>query len=200
QECYPDQNILGWRIGRCRNTISDRLRIIRRAGWLAVRPQAKTAPKGKGRPANEYVPTIPAELLSAIRAAFPDLINVEPRADINARDLSGVRGGIYVEPRLGTFREGIDNKKERESGEVVKMKEPNQDGKLFIAADTPEHAAWSKIRRWPHREFRVDGRIQTGWWFPSLWPDSEKPEPNDCSAAEYLRSWPRDLTIGTEVG
>ncbi|MGC2075375.1 MAG: hypothetical protein WA728_04955 [Xanthobacteraceae bacterium] len=200
QECHPDQAILAWRLGRGRRTIVDRLRFIKRAGWLAVRAQPRSGAKRAGRLANEYAPTIPIALLDAIRESIPELNKVQPGLHINVGELSAVRTPNYVQPGLRTFREGIDNKKERGFREELTMKEPNQDGKLFIAADSEEFAAWSKVRRWPQTDHRINGRIQRGWWFPSLWPNSEKPEPNDCSAAEYLRSWPRDLTIGTEVG
>jgi hypothetical protein len=42
--------------------------------------------------------------------------------------------------------------------------------KHFVEAETPQWEAWSKLKRWPQTDSRIDGRIKRGWWFPSEWP------------------------------
>jgi uncharacterized protein YdaU (DUF1376 family) len=75
-------------------------------------------------------------------------------------------------------------KRQKGLGEEKKMKDDLiPDGMHFLEVESPEHKAWSKLRRWPERDIRVDGRIQRGWIFPSPWPSSElKPKPNGGSA------------------
>jgi hypothetical protein len=46
---------------------------------------------------------------------------------------------------------------------------------FFVEVDSPEWEAWSKLKPWPQRDFRISGRIKRGWWFRSAWPTSELP-------------------------
>ena len=70
---------------------------------------------------------------------------------------------------------------ERGSGEQEEMKTPGRE--YFVEVDTPEWVAWSKVRHWPEKDFKVDGRYKRGWWFRSAWPSSElKPKINGGSA------------------
>jgi hypothetical protein len=54
--------------------------------------------------------------------------------------------------------------------------------RLWVRKDTPQWAAWvkdygAKGRRPPTTQHRVDGELQTGWWFASEWPPNlENPE------------------------
>ena len=45
--------------------------------------------------------------------------------------------------------------------------------KVFVPVDSPAWAAWSKLRRWPQSDFKIDGRYQRGWHFNSEWPEGE---------------------------
>lgn len=63
--------------------------------------------------------------------------------------------------------------KERKEG-VGRVREGSGSSeKYFVEVDTPEWEAWSSLKRWPQRDFRVDGFTKRGWWFPSAWPSSE---------------------------
>jgi hypothetical protein len=64
---------------------------------------------------------------------------------------------------LGTFKEG--------GGRLN-----GGNGKVFIEIDTPQWAAWLKVRRSPQTDHRVEGRIRRGWWFDSEWPPRPRVE------------------------
>ena len=62
----------------------------------------------------------------------------------------------------------------RGSGEENRMPDdPIPTGMHFLDVNSREYRAWSKLKRWPQRDFRVNGRIRRGWIFPSPWPTSE---------------------------
>lgn len=44
--------------------------------------------------------------------------------------------------------------------------------KVFVEYDSPQWQAWSKLRRWPQHDFKVDGRYRRGWYFDSEWPNA----------------------------
>src|SRR5262249_55334338 len=60
-------------------------------------------------------------------------------------------------------RNGI--KTARGFGEEEEVNTPGREH--FVEVDTPEWEAWSKVRRWPQKDFKVDGRYKRGWWFQS---------------------------------
>ena len=92
----------------------------------------------------------------------------------------------------GNGFESFKPKKERGFGEEKRMRDdPIPTGMHFLDIDSEEYAAWSEyaswagLKRWPQRDFRVNGRTRRGWVFPSLWPTSElKPKLNGGSAPQ----------------
>jgi hypothetical protein len=48
--------------------------------------------------------------------------------------------------------------------------------KRFLEAGTPQSEAWNRDRRtregrgYPEKDFKIDGRIKRGWYFPADWP------------------------------
>ena len=46
-------------------------------------------------------------------------------------------------------------------------------GDCFVEIDTPEWEAWSKVKRWPQNDFKINGHFKRGWYFRTAWPTSE---------------------------
>ena len=198
--CHPSQEMLAARLGVTNRTIVDRLKQIKGAGWLVRQQQSNLGPKRPGRPANEYLPAVPAALLEVIQAAFPELNKVKPRVHLNAGELSEGRTQNKVKPRLHPNRQGIDNKKE----EGLSDEERGASGvarDCFVEAGTPEWSAWQKVKSFPEREFRVEGRIKRGWYFPSPTPTAETAEkPNGGSAPPDSLGGGREKAQNPSIG
>ena len=58
----------------------------------------------------------------------------------------------------------------------VPSEPPPSSKPFFVAVDTEQWEGWSKVRKWPEKDFKVDGRYQRGWWFESEWPPDHKPQ------------------------
>jgi hypothetical protein len=184
QECRPDQLMLAARLGVSPRTVVRRVGIIERAGWLNVK-RVKGAAGKLGRPGNQYLPTIPKFLRDQIQVTPNCHLDTETQLT-NRTDPSDTKTPTQVTPRWRANKEGIgNNNKERGFAEEMKMKDdPILPGReFFVEVDSPEWEAWSKLRHWPPRDCRINGRIKRGWWFRSAWPSSElKPKLNGGSA------------------
>ena len=62
----------------------------------------------------------------------------------------------------GTFKE-----------EGGRGKEGEGFSKMFVEIDTPQWAAWQKVKHTPQTDSRINGRLKRGWWFDAEWPDRE---------------------------
>ena len=184
QECHPQQEMLGARLGITTRAVRRRLKMLRSSGWLAVKT-IRGKRREAGRPANEYVGTIPVALLNLIRAELPDAW-----ASYSVQDVKAPNNRT---PRRPPFREGIGNKKERGFGDEVReaRKEstvedtPKPEGRVFVEYESPEWDAWCRATdKFPrHQQIRIDGRLKWGRFFPTAWPTSEfKPKLNGGSA------------------
>ena len=59
-----------------------------------------------------------------------------------------------------------DSHRKKEAGQPGKA----ATSKIFVEVDSPQWAAWSKVRRWPQHDFNIDGHYRRGWYFPGEWP------------------------------
>jgi len=55
----------------------------------------------------------------------------------------------------------------REEGSRLKGREAHR---VFVEAESPQWAAWQKVKRTPKTDHRVNGRSKRGWWFDAEWP------------------------------
>jgi len=158
--------------------------------------------KGKlGRPANEYAPTVPVALIETIRTAFPELTQVKSRLHVGQADPGEARTTTQVNPTLHpTRQEELNKERERGLGDEER-------GALrlardcFVEAGTPEWSAWQKVKSFPEREFRVEGRIKRGWYFPSPTPTAETAEkPNGGSAPPDSLGGGREKAQNPSIG
>jgi hypothetical protein len=63
----------------------------------------------------------------------------------------------------------------RETGIFDTVKQPVAGARVWVSENTPQHAAWtedyrSRGRRLPTTQHRVNGELQSGWFFESEWP------------------------------
>ena len=63
----------------------------------------------------------------------------------------------------------------REAGEFEIVERRAVTPRVWVCRGTPPWDAWvddyrAEGRRLPTTEHRIDGRLQTGWWFESEWP------------------------------
>jgi hypothetical protein len=79
QRCFPPQFKLAARIGRDARTIIRLARRLEKLGWLRV-TRHKHSPGRQGRLANEYHPTIPAELKAQIAEHQRDIAMISDRS------------------------------------------------------------------------------------------------------------------------
>lgn len=142
QQCHPGHEMLAARIGLTPRSIVRRVKQIEKAGWLTVkRCHGKT--KKVGRPGNEYLPTVPAALLEAIRVWLPTTqTQVTPRRHLAQADPSDTRSPTQVTPRCHPNKEGI-NKEGIDGMEEKRLSDEARD--YFVEVDTPAWKAWSKI-------------------------------------------------------
>jgi uncharacterized protein YdaU (DUF1376 family) len=74
--------------------------------------------------------------------------------------------------QMHTHSHSHSHKESRGSG---RRKEEEEKKRHFVEVDTTEWKAWSKCplpgkKGWPEQDFRVDGRIKRGWYFPTPTP------------------------------
>jgi hypothetical protein len=67
----------------------------------------------------------------------------------------------------------------RETGIFELMKQSAAGSRVWVSENTPQHAAWteyyrSRGTRLPTTQHRVNGELQSGWWFESEWPPKLK--------------------------
>ncbi len=65
----------------------------------------------------------------------------------------------------------------RETGKFEIVEQRADLPRVWVRRDTPQWVAWvkdygTKGRRPQTTQHRVDGELQTGWWFASEWPPS----------------------------
>jgi hypothetical protein len=63
----------------------------------------------------------------------------------------------------------------RETGIFEIVKQPAAGLRVWVSERTPQHTAWTEHYRSrghgpPTTQHRVNGELQTGWWFESEWP------------------------------
>jgi uncharacterized protein YdaU (DUF1376 family) len=99
--------------------------------------------------------------------------------NINKRWADVRKSNAYPYHRNTTHTHTHTHIKKEEKEGVVRLRE----GGEFVEVESPEWEAWSKLNHWPQNDFKVDGRVRRGWWFPTRWPSSEfKPKLNGRSA------------------
>jgi hypothetical protein len=102
----------------------------------------------------------------AIEDRFRAIRSAKPyRSALESRGRSGValQAAVRLEQRRWVDVERIENVREQPVGSKIEN--------VFVAADTPEFAAWVGAGHKPGLNFARDAKgVKTGWWFPSRSP------------------------------
>lgn len=195
--CHPDQQMLGARLGVSQRAIVRRVGLIERAGWLAIRRLKGS--KGKhGRPANEYLPTIPKELVAEIQVTSS--VHLDGKTQVTSLrhvgpDPSDAKAQIQVTSRRHPFREGIGKERgsgeeKREAKELALKDTPIPLGQVFVEMDSAEWDAWRRARGKSLRNYtvRIGGKLKWGCFCRSAWPTSELPSRLNGGSAQLAKA------------